>query len=104
MAKIPLMGVPQAPGTVKPLLTQLPTPNVTYAEGAQTLRGVDYGQIRVPEVSAQMKATTDFEKHIGGLQQREMNAPYDDLFRANTAIGQSLMSVGNEIAISRAPV
>lgn len=97
MAKIPLANVPQAPETVRPLLTELPTPNVTYAEPAQTARIQYPGPINVSPVSARMQETTDYEKHIRGLQQREMDAPYEKLFAANSAIGQNLMNAGQQI-------
>ena len=89
MAKIPLTAVPQAPGTVRPLLTEMPTPDVTYAQPAQTAKIQYPDQINVSPVSGRMEQTTDFEKHIKGLQQREMDAPYGKLFAANTAIGQT---------------
>ena len=97
MAKIPLTAVPGAPETVRPLLTELPTPNVTYAQPAETAKIQYPGPISVSPVQAKMQETTNFEGHIRGLQQREMNAPHGALFAANTAIGQSLMSVGQEI-------
>ena len=97
MAKIPLANVPQAPGTVRPLLTELPTPKVTYAEPAQTARIQYPGPINVSPVSARMQETTDYEKHIRGLQQREMDAPFEKLAAANMAIGQNLMNAGQQI-------
>ena len=97
MAKIPLTAVPSAPETVRPLLTELPTPDVTYAQPAAPANIKYPAPISVPPVSARMQETTNFEGHIAGLQQREMNAPFGALFAANTAIGQNLMSAGAKI-------